>query len=481
MPNPRRRGVYDGVEYVVVKRDGVRKAGPFDGIELEKPTATVDRIHRRRSFTRRQQPSPTDTDDESDDEDDHASTTPTIRTTPTLTIPTGTPALLVTMTVAGPQATIALAPQRPPSSDREGGISRTTEHLLIAAGSIGATIVIVMIILAIYTMRKRGLSTRDVVQRAKNRMNRGPPPPPKYDMDNKQSYDDDYANAKNKSVLPPIPAAIKSRSGSLSTKTPLQALGRSASQRNLESGGLGNRSFYNSTPSRQDSHRRDISATPSSPILPIQSMRRSASTRNTRSLNGDEEALQYSDSPQQRALPPAPTFRQFLSNRPSISHRPGLGGAMMSRFSWTNSNAPQTPHDPSRDTVAQPIGRDSFMTQRSSVGRFRTVDSWVKQQSNRVEEQRLKQQFRMTQSSTSSGEGDDVDQVPEMPAVPKKSKDARASSLPGKDIKHQRHDTTTTVQTAPIFKAHPGTEVRFSVRSEVPSEVLDMGRKNAAL
>jgi hypothetical protein len=58
---------------------------------------------------------------------------------------------------------------------------------------------------------------------------------------------------------------------------------------------------------------------------------------------------------------------------------------------------------------------------------------------------------------------------------------SNASGLVGKDIKHQRHDTTTTVQTAPIFKAHPGTEVRFSTRSAVPSEILDMGRKNAAL
>lgn len=152
---------------------------------------------------------------------------------------------------------------------------------------------------------------------------------------------------------------------------------------------------------------------------------------------------------------------------------------MMSRFSWTNSNAPQTPHDPSRDTVTQPIGRDSFMTQRSSVPRFRTVDSWVNQQSNRVEEQRLKQQFRMTQSSTSSGEGEDIEQVPKMPPVPKILPEV--GGLAGKNIKHQRHDTTTTVQTAPIFKAHPGTEVRFSVRSTVPSEVLDMGRRNAAL
>lgn len=244
-------------------------------------------------------------------------------------------------------------------------------------------------------------------------------------------------------------------------------------QRGLERNGSVARTFYNDTPSRQNSHRRDNSETPSSNILPIQDMRRSASTRNTRSLNGDEEQLRYSDLQQQQApLPTPPTFKQFLSNRPNISQRPGIGGGMASRFSWTNSNAPQTPHDASRDTVAQPIGRDSFMTQRSSVPRFRTVDSWVNQQSTRVEEQRLKQQFRMTQSSTSS----DVDEVPEMPAVPKKLMESSEN-----EPKHQRHDTTTTVQTAPIFKAHPGTEVRFSVRSTVPSEVLDMGRRNAAL
>ena len=87
----------------------------------------------------------------------------------------------------------------------------------------------------------------------------------------------------------------------------------------------------------------------------------------------------------------------------------------------------------------------------------------------------------MTQSSTYSGEGES-DEVPEMPMVPKipaVPKNLKESSgLAGRDIKHQRHDT---IETAPIFKQHPGTEVRFSTRSTVPSEVLDMGRKNVAL
>jgi hypothetical protein len=322
-----------------------------------------------------------------------------------------------------------------------------------------------MVILALYHMRKRGLTLSDVIRDSKNSVRRraGPPPPPKYGMDKKQSYDDNWSYS-SKEIYPPGRAATGSRSGSLSTQKPLQAMGRSDSF-NFTKDAAHKSFLLDAAPTRQASHRRDLSNTPSSPVLPIQDMRRSASTRNTRSLTGDEEALRYTDDPPaQAALPAPPTFRQFLSNRPSISQRPGLGGAITSRFSWTNSQAPQTPHDPSRDTASAPVaGRDSFVTTRSSVPRFRPIDSWVNQQSTRVEEARLKQQFRMTTSTTY----DEEDSVPAMP-----------SGLAAKNVKHQRHDT---VDTAPIFKAHPGTEVRFSTRSTVPSEVLDMGRRNVAL
>jgi hypothetical protein len=356
-----------------------------------------------------------------------------------------------------------------------------------------------MIVLALYTMRKRGLTFSDVLNQGKQQMRRGPPPPiSKYDQDQKQPIDDEYVYGKNVTIGVPPAAAVNARSGSPSSQTRLQALGRSDSFTQPPTRD-GTKSFYDDAPSlSSNSHRRNASATPSSPVLPIEGQRQSASTRNTRSLDGTQEALHYSDPPleQEQALPAPPSFRQFLSNRPTISHRPGAAaGGIASRFSWTNSQAPQTPHDPSRDTVAQTIGRDSFMTSRSSVPRFRTIDSWVNQQSTRVEEQKLKQQFRMTQSTTYS-----EDEVPEMPKLPDIAKNAsgitgvglgRSASglgrsgskngLVGRDIKHQRHDTTTTVQTEPVFKAHPGTEVRFSTRSAVASEILDMGRRNAAL
>ncbi|KAI4919618.1 hypothetical protein J4E90_001755 [Alternaria incomplexa] len=509
MPAPWRRGVYDKVDYVVVERDGVENE-----IELveDEPTPTLNRLSR----ARRQEPSPTDGDYDSDSDDDDYPENPTMTpmTTPSLMIPSGSAAMLVTMTLSGlePEATtpalaesdptetivIAMPPPRP-HHDRP--ISQTTEHLLIAAGSIGATIIIVMVVLAMYTMKKRGLTFKDVIQQGKQQLRRGPPPPPpsRYGQDKKQ-FDDGYAYGMNDSFRAPQPTVAPVRSSSLSSQKRLRDLERSDSF-NQPPTRDGNMSFYDDTPSRANSHRRNDSATPSSPLLPIEGRRQSNSTRNTRSLDGDEESLRYPEPQEQtRNLPPPPSFRQFLSNRPSISQRPGFGGAsaaaaaagggMASRFSWTNSQAPQTPHDPSRDTATQPLGRDSFMTTRSSVPRFRTVDSWVNQQSNRVEEQRLKQQFRMTQSTTYS-----EDEVPEMPALPSSvpknasgitrqpsaaglSRNGSKSGLVGRDIKHQRHDTQTT---APIFKAHPGTEVRFSTRSAVPSEILDRGRDNVAL
>lgn len=501
MPVPWRRGIYDKVDYVVVERDGVEEVQRLGDPEVEATTTTTSEPLRA-SYARRQAPTSAAGDDIDDDDDDHNhSLSMTLRTTSTTGAVSSAPsAFLITMTLgdnassstsAGaladndPTETVIVAlppPPRPHHGDRDGKISQTTEHLLIAAGSIGATIIIVMVVLALYTMRKRGLSFSDIFQRSKNQAYRArPPPPPKYGFDNKRSFDDEYSYTKKSSIPPPQLAAISTRSNSFSMRAPLQKIGRSDSftQRGLSRNDSVNKSFFDDSLSHGGSHHRNDSATPSSPVLPVQGRRRSASSRNTRSMDS-QETLHYNETQAERALPPAPpTFKQFLSNRPTMSQRPafgGGGGGMPSRFSWTNSNAPQTPHDPARDTVAQPLGRDSFMTSRSSVPRFRTVDSWVNQQSNRVQEQRLKQQFRMTRSSTSSI-GDEADKVPEIPTALQR----KPSGLAGKNIKHSRHDTATTVQTAAVFRAHPGTEVRFSTRSMVPSEVLDMGRKNAAL
>lgn len=484
MDSQKTRRWVEKVDYVVVERDGVAEEVQLQGINPT-PTPTIDQIVPQ-SYTKRQEPSATDIGDDSDDEDDFPMTTTTA--TPSSG---GPPPLLITMTLSQTQATVgALAEndptetvvvslQPPPKPHHDGGgsgrISQTTEHLLIAAGSIGATIIVVMVVLAIYTMRRRGLSLSDVIRQGKNQVTRrGGGSGSKYDWDNKENLEQRFS-VRNDAVYPPPPAAMGSRSGSLSSQTRVQPLGRSDSFRN-DSSDMSQQSFLlEDPPSRKESQRRKNSATPSSPILGAQGQRGSDSTHNTRSMTDDDDFMQqHQEAPRQ---PAPPTFKQFMSNRPSISQRPGLGG-MNSRFSWTNSQAPQTPHDPSRDTLSQPLGRDSFMTNRSSVPRFRTINSWVNQQSNRVEEQKLREQYRMTQSSAYSDDANG-DQVPEMPPVPKNYRPT--GGLAGKDIKHQRHETTTSIGTAPIFKQHPGTEVRFSTRSTVPSEILDMGRKNSVL
>ncbi|KAF1978779.1 hypothetical protein BU23DRAFT_188335 [Bimuria novae-zelandiae CBS 107.79] len=429
--------------------------------------------------------------------------------------------------MSGAQATGALAANNPtatvvvaippPPREREGdgggggggghrGISQTTEHLLIAAGSIGATIIIVMAVLAIYTIRKRGVSlTQTIKQRKIQVPRRGPPPPLKFQGEcaAKQSFSNDYGALRTHTVTPP-PAAI-ARSGSSLSQCPSTGPNRNDSF-NLQSHRKPSADMVGSTfllespplPRCNNSHRRDPSATPSSPILGQQDLRRSASTHNTRSVEDDASELRYGDTSQERAqspLPPPPTFKQFLNNRPSISGKSGFGG-MTSRFSWTNSNAPQTPHEPNRDTYQ--AGRESYMTTRSSVHRFRTVDSWVNQQSNRIEAQKLREQFRLTSTSTVYSGDDENDHVPKVPAMPKNVEQLReysapmsaslplrapltpplpiSKSLPGRNIRHERRDSRTTIDTAPIFKHHPGTEVRFSTRSAVPSEILDRGR-----
>ncbi|KAJ8111396.1 hypothetical protein OPT61_g6000 [Boeremia exigua] len=470
------------VEYVVVERDGVARNVQLGDI---RPTPTIEQILPR-SYTKRQDRRAPDNGDDSDDDDDSSTTSTTA--TPSFG---GPPPLLITMTLSqtratvgalaenDPMETVVVSLQPPPRPDHNGSgggrISQTTEHLLIAAGSIGATIIVVMVVLAIYTMRRRGMSFSDVLRQGKNQVTRrGGGSGSKYDWDNKQNIEQRYS-LRNDAVYPPPAAAKGSRSGSLSSQTRVQPLARSDSFRNGPSDMSQGTFLLQDPPSRMNSHKRGNSATPSSPILGTQGQRNSESTHNTRSMDDDDEyVIQEQGASRQ---PPPPTFRQFMSNRPSISQRPGLGG-INSRFSWTNSQAPQTPHDPSRDTMNQPLGRDSFMTNRSSVPRFRTINSWVNQQSNRVEEQKLREQYRMTQSSAYS-EDTYGDQVPEMPAVPKTYK--QTGGLAGKDIKHQRHETTTSIGTAPVFRQHPGTEVRFSTRSTVPSEILDMGRKNSVL
>ena len=134
------------------------------------------------------------------------------------------------------------------------------------------------------------------------------------------------------------------------------------------------------------------------------------------------------------------------------------------------------------------VGRESVATARSSLARFRTINSWVSQQAARVEEQRLREMARPRRGSNLSdgdgdagvgvgvrmGAGDGVPEVPDLPpnasllGVPGGVPGGRAAAAAAR---LQRHDSSATEAT--VFRQHPGTEVRMSVRSLVPSEILN--------
>lgn len=83
-----------------------------------------------------------------------------------------------------------------------------------------------MIVLAFYTMRRRGLSFSDVLRQGKNQVTRRGEGSGKYDWDNKKNIEERYS-LRNDAIYPPPPAAMGSRSGSLSSQTRVQPLGRS--------------------------------------------------------------------------------------------------------------------------------------------------------------------------------------------------------------------------------------------------------------
>ena len=77
------------------------------------------------------------------------------------------------------------------------------------------------------------------------------------------------------------------------------------------------------------------------------------------------------------------------------------------------------------------------------------------------------------------GAGDGVPEVPDLPSnvsllgVPGGVPGGRAAA------RLQRHDSSATE--AAVFRQHPGTEVRMSVRSLVPSEILNSKMRPSVL
>lgn len=143
MPVPRYRREVKKVDYVVVRRtglDGEEETEAFDTIP--KPTATSNHLLDRSNIPRQPQPtnSRDDSDSDSDDDDsDKYHPPPLVPVLMTITLPQAQ-ATGGALAAQGPTETVVVTyapPPRPEGGGRRGGISQTTEHLLIAAGSIG--------------------------------------------------------------------------------------------------------------------------------------------------------------------------------------------------------------------------------------------------------------------------------------------------------------------------------------------------------
>lgn len=388
-------------------------------------------------------------------------------------------------------------PPRPPPS----GISQSTEHLLIAAGSIGATLLIVMLIWGIYTMRRKGLTFRDLVQMSRRR--RGRPDRtvdiakpqihrmPAYASDDKERYS-----------LPQPPQNTVLRFDSVSSRAPsVQRDYLGSSLRRPSTPKASHRSFFEeATPPQglsrapSNAHSRGSSSPTllplqtslpprssnyddSPPTLPIQ---RSASFKGSQAPSGYSSERNDIVSPEA----PGPTYQNFAASRRFTTNR---GPNYESHFSWTQSSqAPPTPIEP--QTPAD-NGRISVATTASSLARFRTVDSWVGNQAGRIPSTQLRSQPHLSyrQSTSTNGGLGQVDEgqpgwqqdtpndVPEVPSVPSYYKQQPPLPQPPQDSQsqsqHQRQ--LTSYSDATVFRQHPGTEVQIPRGSLVPSEVLD--------
>jgi hypothetical protein len=193
---------------------------------------------------------------------------------------------------------------------------------------------------------------------------------------------------------------------------------------------------------------RRASVASSSPVLPIEG-----------------PGVDDSSSQKRRSSTPSITgpLKDFTTSPPKAS-----------RFSWTNSQAPKTPQDLSRFSVA---------TSASSIPRYRTVESWVGQQAGRLDEEAFQGYLQheieshikpdasaVTLTTTLIAEKDPKESTSRISNYPPPV----AKRGPPPVVRHSRLRASDLMQ-------HPGTEVPLPRVSLIPSEILDGKVGNSSL
>ncbi|KAM0124379.1 hypothetical protein ACHAP3_010392 [Botrytis cinerea] len=322
----------------------------------------------------------------------------------------------------------------------DGDLSPLAEKLLISAGSIGIFVIIGAIIYLVIRMKKLNRLARGEISEEEARWygwrrNRGDPGrPPSYASgkvsQNGYPIDEKFAeremggfyNSDNKSSLERPGSATVNLRG---LRTDLQ---RKNSTRSSHSGS-------------------GMSASPVSG--PGQSYGPPSNMDFYYSQTGTMRSQQSGQS--SNAYDPSQREANHISYLSSISS--GFGDSLVmpddsappqipvSRFSWTTASqgAPQN-----RDTIYT-------TTSEETAPRFRTVNSWVAQQTGRVER---KQQSDM--------------EIPAMPEIPISYTHRSQVPDPLFAEGHQRNMSEN-----PAFRHHPGDEIELGRGSRVPSSILD--------
>ncbi|KAL1628635.1 hypothetical protein SLS56_005744 [Neofusicoccum ribis] len=297
-------------------------------------------------------------------------------------------------------------PPPPPPS----GISQSTEHLLIAAGSIGATLLLVIVIFGVYTMRKKGLTFRDLVQMS--RRGRGRPDRTadiaKPSIHRMPAYASDD---KERMSLPQPPQNSVLRFDSVSSRGP-----------------DGQRDYLGS-------EQNDLV----SPEAPGPTYQQFTAGRRFTTNRGPNYESHFSWTQSSQAPPtPIEPVTPGENGRLSIATTASSVARFRTVDSWVGQQAGRIPSTQFRN---QP--HLSYRQSTSTNGGLGQVD----------EGQPGWQQEYIANNS-----------VPDVPSVPSQYKQAGPQT-------HQRQPTAYSDAT--VFRQHPGTEVQIPRGSLVPSEVLD--------
>ncbi|KAF2425708.1 hypothetical protein EJ08DRAFT_700254 [Tothia fuscella] len=396
-----------------------------------------------------------------------------------------------------------LSSQRKPGNYR---LSESTEHVLIAAGAIGATIILTFVVYLIYRLRQ-GTSLREIFKSLKGnpsphfskkphgagKVEKVAAPAPRgsdwapYNPTDKSVWEAETSFAGSSVAInqpyPPNPAFLRpgtsSSSRSLLTGTGLQAP-------SVAPFPPPNRRSLSAPPSmplsmHPPTHGSNLlSPTPSSLVLPLEQAGNISHSRTDTKTSTDGSIPAY--------------LANIVNGLPTCPPK-------ISRFSWTNSQAPKTPMDP----------RFSMASSTNSVPRYRTVESWVGQQASRVEDQKAQEDIRrqIEEAIKEVNEASGITPVGQIMSPPMPPRDIgrkgstpsvpdlpaqylssavqpvaiASSSLPPHQDATNKNGAAVEAETSkrhytqasddPIFKAHPGTQVCLPRGSLIPSVILD--------